>query len=142
MFTKKLWFHLITLWKRKTNIGHKYNFKYFLLYIKWWFVLNLNKIKKNWIKEKEKIYFNFRFARNTASFVSSSAREGVLINIENALNDPRYKKSNDFFGSITKSLICVPLMGNKGVLGKYLFLLKWILYYYIFLSDYVEFMQR
>lgn len=46
------------------------------------------------------------------------ARTGIHLNIKDAYNDPRFNKEVDFkTGFITRSILCVPIMGVDGVLG-------------------------
>lgn len=46
------------------------------------------------------------------------ARTGVHLNIKDAYNDPRFNKEVDTrTGFITRSILCMPIMGVDGVLG-------------------------
>ncbi|RZC35129.1 cAMP and cAMP-inhibited cGMP 3',5'-cyclic phosphodiesterase 10A [Asbolus verrucosus] len=46
------------------------------------------------------------------------ARTGVTVNIKDAYNDPRFNKEIDQkTGFITKSILCMPIMGVEGILG-------------------------
>lgn len=47
------------------------------------------------------------------------ARTGQMVNIKDAYNDPRFNKEVDQkTGFITRSILCMPIMGFEGVLGR------------------------
>lgn len=49
------------------------------------------------------------------------AKTGVTVNIKDAYNDARFNKDVDQkTGFVTKSLLCMPVMGVEGILGKFL----------------------
>lgn len=49
------------------------------------------------------------------------AKTGVTVNVKDAYLDPRFNKEIDQkTGFITRSILCLPILGNEGVIGSFL----------------------
>lgn len=66
---------------------------------------------------KKNLKIRFNRDRGIAGTV---ARTGVTINVTDAYNDARFNKEIDQkTGFITRSILCMPIMGVDGILGKW-----------------------
>lgn len=70
---------------------------------------------------KKKTKIRFGKERGIAGLV---AKNGETVNIKDAYNDPRFNKEVDQkTGFITRSILCMPIMGIGGILGTYVFII-------------------
>ncbi|XP_068082303.1 cAMP and cAMP-inhibited cGMP 3',5'-cyclic phosphodiesterase 10A-like [Anabrus simplex] len=67
------------------------------------------------VMHKKKLKIRFSKDRGIAGLV---AKTGKTVNIKDAYNDPRFNKEVDLqTGFITRSILCMPILGRDGVLG-------------------------
>lgn len=68
------------------------------------------------MQKKKALRIRFNKGRGIAGTV---ARTGVILNVKDAYNDPRFNREIDEkTGFITRSILCMPIIDKEGVLGK------------------------